>query len=181
MALATLAPTPRDDDDDHDPPRHDEFWVLWQAHSTQAYQRALALASGDVGIAEDAFQDAWESVYKQWLKGRVEHFGAYLGRAVENKTYDIFRKQKRQRREEEKKRGDDRGHGLVADHVADRSTFRWALAQLPERVRTVLVLYYFEDRSVPEIAAHMDTAEGTVKSQLSRGREKLRRMLEDGE
>ena len=56
-----------------------------------------------------------------------------------------------------------------------------ALRQLPENQRVVIVLHYFADRRVDQIADELGIAEGTVKSRLSRGREALATMLkEDG-
>ena len=54
-----------------------------------------------------------------------------------------------------------------------------ALSTLAPRQRQLLVLYYYADLSVDEIAAITRTAVGTVKSTLSDGRRALSRMLED--
>lgn len=49
-----------------------------------------------------------------------------------------------------------------------------ALASLTPRQRTALALRYVEDLDVRTIATRMGCSEGTVKSQLSRGTERLR-------
>ena len=54
-----------------------------------------------------------------------------------------------------------------------------ALRQLPENQRVVLVLHYFADRQVQQIAEELGIAEGTVKSRLSRGRDALAVLLGD--
>jgi RNA polymerase sigma-70 factor (ECF subfamily) len=59
----------------------------------------------------------------------------------------------------------------------DRARVREALARLGEPFRTTVVLYYFNDLSIEEIAAATDSATGTVKSRLHRGREQLRTLL----
>lgn len=51
------------------------------------------------------------------------------------------------------------------------------LAQLEEKQRAVLVLYYFNDFSVKEIAKILGCLEGTVKSRLYHGRQKLKDTL----
>ncbi|MBQ2715166.1 MAG: sigma-70 family RNA polymerase sigma factor [Clostridia bacterium] len=48
---------------------------------------------------------------------------------------------------------------------------------LPEKVRRVITLHYFEELSVAEIAERMQISVGTVKSQLHEGRKKLRKEL----
>jgi RNA polymerase sigma-70 factor (ECF subfamily) len=54
---------------------------------------------------------------------------------------------------------------------------RAALAELEEPFRTAIVLHYFSDLSVEEIADATDTPAGTVKSRLFRGRQQLRDKL----
>ena len=56
-----------------------------------------------------------------------------------------------------------------------------ALRRLPENQRVVLVLHYFADRQVHQIAEELGIADGTVKSRLSRGRDALAEMLKDVE
>ena len=52
------------------------------------------------------------------------------------------------------------------------------LAKLPDAQRHVITLFYFEERSVTEVAAMMGVPEGTVKSQLHRARRALADMME---
>jgi RNA polymerase sigma factor (sigma-70 family) len=52
-----------------------------------------------------------------------------------------------------------------------------AVTKLPDRQRVCVVLRYMEDLTEPEIAEVLDCPVGTVKSQLSRGRAKLARLL----
>lgn len=51
--------------------------------------------------------------------------------------------------------------------------------RLPERLRRVLVLYYYEERSVSEVALMLGCPEGTVKTWLSRARGALVRALRE--
>ena len=55
-----------------------------------------------------------------------------------------------------------------------------ALRALPEGTRAVVVLKYFEDRSVEEIAAQLVVPVGTVKSRLFNARRMLCELLEKG-
>lgn len=52
-----------------------------------------------------------------------------------------------------------------------------AVANLPEKYRTAIHLFYYENLSVKQIAKITGKTEGTVKSQLSRGREQLKEYL----
>lgn len=53
------------------------------------------------------------------------------------------------------------------------------VAELPLKCRTVIHLFYYEDYKIKEIAEMLDVSENTVKSQLSRGRELLRKRLKE--
>jgi RNA polymerase sigma-70 factor (ECF subfamily) len=61
----------------------------------------------------------------------------------------------------------------------ERADVRDALTRIPAAYRQVLVLHYFADLPVEEIAALLDTPAGTVKSRLSRGRAALATLLGD--
>ena len=54
-----------------------------------------------------------------------------------------------------------------------------ALAELPPRMRSVVVLRYWEDLSVEDTAAALGCSTGTVKSSSSRGLAQLRLLLGD--
>jgi RNA polymerase sigma-70 factor (ECF subfamily) len=63
------------------------------------------------------------------------------------------------------------------DHVAIVS----ALAQVDRHHREVVVLHYLADLGIAEIAVELGIAEGTVKSRLSRARERLAELLDEKE
>ena len=52
-----------------------------------------------------------------------------------------------------------------------------AVNSLPEKYRTVIHLFYYEDYSVARIAEILHSREGTIKSQLNRGRQLLKTKL----
>ena len=54
------------------------------------------------------------------------------------------------------------------------------ILELPENVRVVMVLYYYEGFSVREISTLLDIPEGTTKTRLSSGRKQLAKSIEDG-
>jgi RNA polymerase sigma-70 factor (ECF subfamily) len=59
-----------------------------------------------------------------------------------------------------------------------RIATRQAIGELGERQRLVVMLRYFAELSVPEIARILSWREGTVKSRLHRALQELRRKLE---
>ena len=50
---------------------------------------------------------------------------------------------------------------------------------LPEKYRNVLYLYYYEGRTVPEIARYLQSRDNTVSSWLHRAREQLKHSLRE--
>ena len=61
--------------------------------------------------------------------------------------------------------------------VDDQAEFRWALARLPARQRAVLVLRYWSDLPVAEVADILGCTEGTVTSTASRAAARLAEIL----
>lgn len=54
----------------------------------------------------------------------------------------------------------------------------WAVLKLPEKYRNCLYLFYYEDYSIKEIACILEEPENTVKTNLKRGREELKKVLQ---
>lgn len=54
-----------------------------------------------------------------------------------------------------------------------------AVLALPEDQRTAVVLFYYEDMTLAQIASVLGVAQGTVKSRLCRARGRLREMLKE--
>ena len=73
---------------------------------------------------------------------------------------------------------DDSADDPALSRTDDWDQLRRALAQLPVRQRTVLVLRYYEDLPDARIAQLMGCAPGTVRSQAARGLAALRPLLE---
>jgi RNA polymerase sigma factor (sigma-70 family) len=65
--------------------------------------------------------------------------------------------------------------------IDDLAEFRWALAELTPRQRAVLILRYWSDLSVAEVAEILNCSAGTVKSTASRAAARLAETLTRGE
>jgi RNA polymerase sigma-70 factor (ECF subfamily) len=61
----------------------------------------------------------------------------------------------------------------------DSSRLYQGICKLPERNKIVIILYYFEELSCREIAQVLVISEASVRKRLSRGRQYLRRFLEE--
>ncbi len=67
---------------------------------------------------------------------------------------------------------------LSAPRSDMRRDLRSAIAELPDRYRAVVVLYYLQEVTYPEIAEILDLPLGTVKTHLHRAKRLLRRAME---
>lgn len=167
---ALAAPAGRDDD---------EFADAVAAHYDEALRLAWLLA-GDRHRAEDAVGEALAKTLRRWRRQPIRNPRAYIRRAVVNEVNSGLRSLVRDRRGRERRTGEGRGDRGPDERVADQHALMSALARLPGRQRTAVVLFYYEDLSQEQTAKAMGCAVGTVKSNLSRGLDNLREVL-DGE
>jgi RNA polymerase sigma-70 factor (sigma-E family) len=154
-----------------------EFADVFAAHHAEALRLAYLLC-GDPHRAEDITADAFVKLYKRWDRGGIANVRAYLRRTVVNEVNSKFRRLAVERREAAKRSGDDRGARSAEDQLADSQAIAMALAALPQRQRTAVVLRYFADLPEREVADILGVSVGTVKSSVSRGLDRMRIVLE---
>ncbi len=75
---------------------------------------------------------------------------------------------------------DELQESLASDQRDDLSYVWEAVKQLPDKYREVVHLFYYEGYATKEIADILGRNESTVRSDLKRGRERLRQILEEG-
>jgi RNA polymerase sigma-70 factor (sigma-E family) len=137
--------------------------------------RTAFLLTGDRGHAEDLLQGALERTYQHWQ--RVAAAGnpdAYVRRIVVNLANDRWRSRRHVVEQGLDAAAAASVRDCQAEQVESRDLVVRALRRVPVRMRTVLVLRYFEELSETETAAVMGCSVGTVKSQAARGLERLR-------
>lgn len=66
----------------------------------------------------------------------------------------------------------------VEDRIEEKELWKLVCRLSPE-YRSAIVLFYYEDMSIREIANTLSVPQGTVKARLSRGRQKLKSLLEE--
>ena len=131
----------------------------------------LALArTRHIQDSEDVFQEVFSRFFRhQENLDSDEHRKAWLIRCTLNCTNTLLSARWRTHLPLEEA-------VTQAMEPEDREVYQAVLA-LPRKYRTALHLHYYEGYSVTEIAALTGAREGTVKSWLSRGREKLAAQL----
>jgi RNA polymerase sigma-70 factor (ECF subfamily) len=152
------------------------FRRLSARHVQSAYRLAWAIL-GDDCDAEDATQDAFTSAWRQRATLReADRFDAWFGRILINSCRDRLRKRSRTRG---LFGGDPDGVSPDHSHSAlERDELFAAVAGLDADQRIVVMLRFWKDMTVDEIADRLDVPAGTVKSRLHRSMTRLRVVLE---
>lgn len=156
------------------------FRALVEQHSRVLFGTAY-LMTRDPGLAEDAVQCALIQMWKHLPSTRLHgSLKAWLVRIVVNEVKQQYRKKRVPTvpLEQTLELTDDPGDADIAMiHHEERQCLRQALGSLPPEQREAVVLRYFSDLTVPEVAAVMGKREGTIKSRLSRALDRLGEIL----
>ena len=144
---------------------------------TQEYDGVLRSIEGIVGnreVAVDATQDAFIKAHLHWKTVvACDSPVAWVRRTAINASRDLQRSDRRRRDREAKTPAGDMGD-VGLDLVDSDDAARGLLRQLSPRQREVATMFYVDDRSVDHIATALGVSAGTVKSQLSEARQRLR-------
>lgn len=161
--------------------RDREFSDFVGACRVSLLRTACMLTAGDRFLAEDVVQTALARVYVAWPRIRERtSTEAYTRRAIVSAFLDETRRPwwRREKATEEvpdtAMSGDAFGD---IDGQLDGGAVRRALAELPPRMRAVIVLRHELDLSIEETASALGCAKGTVKSMNSKALERLRTAL----
>jgi len=160
------------------------FEDVVREHQDSVYGAALRIL-GDRDAALDAanqtFMKAYRSIGSYDPSRPIKH---WLLRIAVNEAITIGRARTR----EHARQAPEAEAANVPDHAAlpeaetlvreSREHIRAAVARLPDLYREVVVLRYFNELSVDEVAAVLGRSSSTVGVQLLRGRQLLRKALE---
>lgn len=150
--------------------------VAW----TPELSRLAFLLTGDQEEAEDLVADALFAAWQKWPKvAEATNPRAYVRRIVTNMAATRVRTKIRDRARQ----------ALLAPLTADTAPdsdvsadldLQRALRGLPRRQRECVILRYGMDLSVHEVAEVLKISVGTVKSNASKGSQRLRSLLDEG-
>lgn len=135
----------------------------------------LALCGGDAALADDIAQEALVRAYVSSgsFLGRSK-FKTWLFRIAYNCYMDHCRKKTPARADSDSYEAQNVPSGDSADAGFRYQQLYRALNLLPEKEKAAIILFYFEDKSIKEIAAILEMPAGTVKYHLSMGRNHLK-------
>ncbi|MFE7275440.1 SigE family RNA polymerase sigma factor [Streptomyces sp. NPDC057623] len=152
----------------------DDYAQFAVARAGHLYRSACLLTAGDTHLAEDLVQETLGRVYVRW--GRISRAENPAGYAQTVLTRTFLAHQRR-------RSSTERATDVLPDRVAEggdvslRLTLLQALARLPAKDRAVIVLRYWEDRSVEETASALNASSAAVRTRCTRALGRLRELL----
>ncbi len=137
----------------------------------------------DPNLVEDVFQEVFYKVMKNYHKfGHLSSEKTWLIRITINTCKDLLRTSWLRRvttfgtwEEQDRRYESPYDIGVVESN----NELYELILKLPSRYKEVILLFYYEDLTYEEIAQILNIPKGTVQSRLARGREKLKKMIEE--
>lgn len=153
--------------------RPEDFEVFVTTHENRLYRTALAI-TGNIPDAEDIVQEVFLRAYEKAPQFEsAEHAKAWLIRVTVNLGKSRLRSPWHKRREP-----------LLDSYPASEPKQYELLDQimaLPSKYRTVIHLFYYEDYSIKDISELTGQKEATVRSLLTRARQKLKLSIKEAD
>ena len=138
--------------------------------------------TGDFMQAEDITQQTFLNFFKNI--GRYEHRGKaknYLYVAAGNLCKNFYEQKGRSKEvslsEEERNALADEGNRDFAGKTAEEISIREALSQMPNEQREAVLLYYFQELKIKEVAAILGQTQSNIKYRLKAAKNRLKEIL----
>ncbi|WP_327069762.1 SigE family RNA polymerase sigma factor [Kitasatospora sp. NBC_01302] len=161
---------------DQAPPGPLDFLEFATARGGQLYQTAYLLTGGDRHLAEDLVQEALSRMFVRWKRlCRLENPAGYAQTVLVN----TFLSMRRRRSSTERTISEFPEVAVTDADPTTRVTLLRALQELSAPDRAVVVLRFWEDRSVEETASMLSLSSTAVRSRSHRALAKLRTRLGD--
>ncbi|MCH5253367.1 MAG: RNA polymerase sigma factor [Lachnospiraceae bacterium] len=154
------------------------FEAYFKEQYSLVYRVAFMQMKGHAD-AEDVLQEVFVRLLKyQPQFENSEHEKAWFIRTTINICKDIIKSKWHSTTVSIEKIPESEKNYFNLPHVKEDETL-WAVLELPEKYRSCLYFFYYEDYSIREIAEILGISENTVKTNLRRGREALKEILKD--
>lgn len=150
-----------------------EFETKYNNYGKMLFKIAF-LYVGNSADAEDILQDVFIKYLSKEQKFKdIEHEKAWFIRVTQNKALDYLRKKGR------KSLSLDDIETFTYEKNSDSVDVIKEILALPEKYKSSVILYYYNDYSVEEISKILKISKSAVKMRLKRSREILKTELED--
>lgn len=160
----------------------DAFVALIEAHKLSMSRAAMAILHNQEDAADAVSETVLTAFTKLCTLREPKYFKTWLTRVLICNCYDILRSRGNSVSLEGAAQGELAGEAWADAGDRDRIIdIRASLGALAENDRLVLTLYYLDDLSVKDISRMLSVNENTVKSRLSRGRQRFKRVYTERE
>ncbi|MFJ3666083.1 SigE family RNA polymerase sigma factor [Streptomyces sp. NPDC090106] len=153
----------------------DQYAEFAAARAGHLYRSACLLTAGDTHLAEDLVQETLGKLYIGWHRVNRADNPAGYAQTVLTRTF-LAHQRRRSSTERATDVLPDRA-GAEQGDVPLRLTLLQALARLPAKDRAVVVLRYWEDRSIEETADALHASSAAVRTRCTRALGRLRDLL----
>ncbi len=141
-------------------------------YSNMVYRLAFS-QTRNKSDADDTFQEVFIRYIKKKPEFETEeHRKAWLIRVTINCSKKLWASTWRRRTEE-------LDESIVFEMEEEKNLY-YELQQLPVKYRAVIHLFYYENLSIEEISEVLKQKPSTIRTQLTRGRRKLKEILKEG-
>jgi RNA polymerase sigma factor (sigma-70 family) len=138
-----------------------------------AVLRTVSLICHDVHQAQDVTQDAFVELLRHWDKvSRYDRPGAWVRRVAIRRLFKTAHREARRREAE------SAFEPQATMEAPDIDVLR-AVRELPMRQRAAVVLYYYEDRPLHEVAELLECSASSAAVHVHRARAKLGGLLQE--
>lgn len=153
------------------------FLQLVSAEKEKLYKMAFLYMKNE----SDTLDVVQETITRAYIKidsvREEKYFGTWLTKILINTAIELLRKNSKVIMLEDEFVGKE----IERLHLEDKLDLIHAIEQLEEKYKTVILLRFYQDLAVKDIAEFLNCPEGTVKTNLHRGIQRLKRIYEGSE
>jgi RNA polymerase sigma-70 factor (ECF subfamily) len=156
------------------------FKIIYERYHDRIFRHIYKLTQ-NVEITKDLTEETFYEVikYRETIIKSGVPFEKYIYRISTNEVYKYFNKEKKLRKFQGKLYAKEEIKGITDDksEEIDNEKLREAIDNLPELKRICIIMYYFEDKNIEEIAVILNKGKSTVSRILNEARNDLREAL----
>jgi RNA polymerase sigma-70 factor (ECF subfamily) len=164
--------------------RQDALAEAYRRHAGAAFALARRLLA-DRSLAEEVLQEVFLRLWNQPDRFDPERgsLRSYLLAQIHGRSVDLLRSETSRRRREEREARETAEHGVDIERevidLAMGDQVRSVVAELPTDERQAIELAYFGGHTYRQVAVLLEQPEGTVKSRIRSGLQRMRKSLAD--
>ncbi len=148
---------------------------LFDLHADMVYRIAVNIVKSREE-AEDVVMDTFTALLKQQSFESGEHAKAWLIRTAQNKSINVMKSSRINRNVPL----DELLENILSSPATSSELDLLDLVmRLPDKLKTTVYMFYYEDMTAAQIAQALDISENTVYKRLERGRSALKISLEE--